>query len=195
MMDAKVKLLIVDDDEATRFSLCQIFCCMGHTVRGAGDGFAALRQIRETVPDIILSDLNMPKMSGFEFLSVIRRRFPSIYVIAMSGSYHDEIVPQGLAADGFHEKATGLATLFRVFKTATESDEASLRATRTTAPIWIPPGCLELPKDREVLISCPDCMRAFSQTYKIQGSVEEIDCAHCGSSINYAVVESLALVG
>jgi CheY-like chemotaxis protein len=195
MMDGNVKLLIVDDDAATRYSLCQIFSCLGHSVRGAEDGFSALRQIREIVPDIILSDLNMPKMSGFEFLSIIRRRFPSIYVIAMSGSYHDEKVPRGLAADGFHEKATGLATLFNAFKTATGSDQASLRASRTTTPIWIPQGRFDLARGREVLISCPDCMRAFSQTYENHGSVEEIDCAHCGSSINYAVVEPLAMAG
>jgi len=195
MMDPKIKLLIVDDDAATRFSLCQIFSCLGHTVRGAEDGFSALRQIREIVPDIILSDLNMPKMSGFEFLSIVRRRFPSIYVIAMSGSYRDEKVPRGLAADGFHEKTTGVTALFNTFKAATQSDEASLQASRTSAPIWLPHDHFDLARGREVLISCPDCMRAFSQTYQNQGSVEEIDCAHCGSSINYAVVEPLAMAG
>src|ERR1700676_3247425 len=92
-MDTKVKLLIVDDDAATLFSLCQIFSCLGHTVRGAEDGFSPLPQIRKVVPDIILSDLNMPNMSGLEFLSIVRRRFPSIYIIAMSGSYRDERVP------------------------------------------------------------------------------------------------------
>ena len=53
----------------------------------AEDGFSALAEIRKEVPDILLSDLNMPRMSGFELLSVVRRRFPSIRTIAMSGAF------------------------------------------------------------------------------------------------------------
>jgi CheY-like chemotaxis protein len=60
---------------------------IGYSVRSAQDGFSALVEIRKDVPDIILSDLNMPGMSGFELLSVVRRRFPSIRVIAMSGAF------------------------------------------------------------------------------------------------------------
>jgi CheY-like chemotaxis protein len=41
--------------------------------------------MKSKVPELIVSDLNMPQMSGFEFLSVIRRRFPAVLVIAMSG--------------------------------------------------------------------------------------------------------------
>ena len=49
---------------------------IGYRVRSAEDGFSALREMRHEVPDILLSDLNMPGMSGFELLSVVRRRFP-----------------------------------------------------------------------------------------------------------------------
>jgi DNA-binding response OmpR family regulator len=55
--------------------------------------------------DLVISDLNMPQMSGFEFLSVIRRRVPQVLVIAMSGAYAagDE-VPGGVIADAFYAK-------------------------------------------------------------------------------------------
>jgi CheY-like chemotaxis protein len=69
---AKVKFLIVDDDPYTRMSLSHIFTELGYSVRRAEDGFSALFEIRQEIPDIILSDLNMPGMSGFEFLSVVR---------------------------------------------------------------------------------------------------------------------------
>ena len=59
------------------------------------DGLSALIEIREEVPDILLSDLNMPAMSGFELLSVVRRRFPAIYVIAMSGMFTESPDPSG----------------------------------------------------------------------------------------------------
>ena len=75
MPNAKVKLLVVDDDVSLLMLLSQIFTESGYSVRSAEDGFSALAEIRNEIPNIILSDLNMPGMSGFEFLSVVRRRF------------------------------------------------------------------------------------------------------------------------
>ena len=70
----KHNLLIVDDDEDTRRLLMQIFIARGLNVRIAKDGFEALERIRNGRPEILLSDLNMPGMSGFELLSVVRRQ-------------------------------------------------------------------------------------------------------------------------
>src|ERR1700677_1978070 len=111
MPDLKATMLIVDDEPSTRTLLSQILGGLGHRVRAAEDGFSALEQIRQTVPDIILSDLNMPGMSGFELLSVVRRRLPAIYVIATSGAYTGRGIPRGIVADAFYQKATGLDTL------------------------------------------------------------------------------------
>src|SRR5271154_6961265 len=98
MPGAKIKILIVDDDDALRTSLSSIFTTFGHTVRSAEDGFSALVEIRRSIPDVLISDLNMPGMSGFELLSVVRRRMPGIYVIASSGAFTGNSVPHGIAA-------------------------------------------------------------------------------------------------
>jgi len=108
MPNPKIKLLIVDDDPSIVVLLSQIFTELGHSVRSAQDGLAAFVDIRQDMPDVILSDLNMPGMSGFEFLSVVRRRFPTIYVIAMSGAFLGDGLQAGIAADHFYEKATNL---------------------------------------------------------------------------------------
>jgi CheY-like chemotaxis protein len=76
-----------------RACLSEIFIESGYAVRIASDGFSALAEIREEIPDLILSDLNMPGMSGFELLSVVRRRFPSIRVIAMSSAFSGVDLP------------------------------------------------------------------------------------------------------
>lgn len=111
MPTEKAALLIVKNEPSTRESLSGIFSEFGYRVRSAEDGFSALVEIRNNSPDIILSDLNMPGMSGFELLSVIRRRFPAIRVIAMSGSSAGTGIPAGVAADAFYEKGSPVRSL------------------------------------------------------------------------------------
>jgi len=52
------------------------------------------------LPDVIISDLQMPKMNGFEFLPVMRKRFPQIPIIAISGEFSGRDVPESVLADG-----------------------------------------------------------------------------------------------
>ena len=108
------RLLIVDDDSSIRESLSFVLAEIGHSVRAAEDGLSALIEIRKEIPDIILSDLNMPGMSGFELLSVVHRRFPAIPVIAMSGAFSGDEVPSGVVADAFYQKGSSLGALLMI---------------------------------------------------------------------------------
>ncbi len=194
MPDAKTRLLIVDDEPATRVLLAQIFTGMGHQVDCAADGFAALQQIRQAVPDVILSDLNMPGMSGFEFLSVVRRRLPGIYVIATSGAYSGNAIPEGVAADAFYEKATNLRELFDMVQAAAMAQAVPVREDAARTPIWLCPQ-REPQADTEIVIPCPECLRTFPQRHASRaGVVQRVDCLYCRSAILYAVVEVLAAV-
>ena len=65
-------IVVVDDNPALLTVLSEIFKEHGYTVRTAADGFEALAVIRDREPGILVSDLNMPGMSGFELLSVVR---------------------------------------------------------------------------------------------------------------------------
>ncbi|HLJ89935.1 MAG TPA: response regulator [Candidatus Angelobacter sp.] len=101
----KSEILVVDDDAAVRDSVAMVLRTAGYNVSSAEHGFDALLQMKSTLPAIVLSDLNMPQMSGFEFLSVVRQRFPQVSVIAMSGAYHSgEAVPSEMIADAFYSK-------------------------------------------------------------------------------------------
>ena len=53
---------------------------------------------------MIVSDLKMPNISGFEFLSIVRRRFPQMPTIAVSGEFHPPVEPVGVSADAFLAK-------------------------------------------------------------------------------------------
>jgi CheY-like chemotaxis protein len=113
MIDSQMRLLVVDDDILIQAALSQVFSGIGYQVQTAHDGFSALAEIERELPDILVSDLYMPGMSGFEFLPIVRRRFPSVRVIAMSATYTAESLPAGVIADRFHPKDAGLEFLLQ----------------------------------------------------------------------------------
>lgn len=185
----KSKLLIVEDEPATRSTLAQIFTGMGHEVSSAEDGFAGLERIREQMPDIILSDLNMPGMSGFEFLSVVRRKLPGIYVIATSGAYSGPEVPDGIAADVFYQKATGLKSLLEMMTAADKTERSGARMGLKPAPIWVAHDSAKAQDASYAAISCSECMRVNAYAVASREQVVHTEsCNYCGLPIHYAVV-------
>ena len=123
----KVNLLIVDDDLLLRISLSQIFSGLNYEVRSAEDGLSTLCEIDRKLPAIILSDLYMPRMSGFDLLAQVRSRFPSIMLIAMSASFTGSAVPDGVVADAFYEKGAGLRPLLKIMHDMTATHWISSR--------------------------------------------------------------------
>jgi len=105
MSNELASILIVDDNDDLRGELGDLFSDCGYRVRTAADGFSALAEMRSELPDVLISDLEMPRMSGFELLLVVRERFPEVGVIAMSGAYSGNRVPRGVAADAFYPKS------------------------------------------------------------------------------------------
>ena len=189
MPDAKVKLLVVDDDVSLLMLLSQIFTESGYNnVRSAEDGFSALAEIRNEIPNIILSDLNMPGMSGFEFLSVVRRRFPAIRVIAMSGALSGDGVPPGVVADAFYEKGTNVSSLLQIMNDMADMECSFFRHPGALAPIWIPKNGHDPSGEEYVTVTCPECLRAFPQVLgKDILLINETDCVHCSSLVHYAL--------
>ena len=104
MRDVRASILIAEDDESVRTSLAEIFRVLGHRVRCASDGLAALTEISQEIPEILLSDLNMSGMSGFELLPIVRRQFPAISLVAMSGAFSGTQIRCGVTAHAFYPK-------------------------------------------------------------------------------------------
>jgi CheY-like chemotaxis protein len=181
-------IVLVDDNPAIRYGLSEIFKRRGYAVRTASDGFSALALIRDRAPGILLSDLNMPGMSGFELLSVVRRRFPAIAVIAMSGAYSSIFVPSGVAADAFYAKGSnGAARLFEILWSIEDRD--SRESMRTEVPIWIPSLSAHVCDGPGVAVSCPDCLRVFFPPFDgAKGSTHLTSCSHCFNPVQLAIV-------
>src|SRR3977135_1378339 len=104
MANFHYRLLVIDDERPSRDLVQSSLSMKGYEVCVAKDGFAALAQMRGALPDLIVTDLKMPNMSGFEFLSIARRRFPQIPTIAVSGEFHAPVEPLGVLADDFLAK-------------------------------------------------------------------------------------------
>src|SRR6476620_10720729 len=100
----QTRILVVEDDATVRLTISNLLRDQGYDVSIAIDGFDALLRLEQKIPDLVLSDLNMPQMSGFELLSVVRRRFPEVLVVASSGAYDSSAVPNGVIADAFYAK-------------------------------------------------------------------------------------------
>jgi CheY-like chemotaxis protein len=115
----KPNILIVEDDDQIRILLCAILEQSGYSVRPATDGVAALEELRAEIPDILLSDLHMPRMSGFELLPVVRQLFPMTRVVAMSSAFLGNDVPAGIIADAFYAKASDVVALLQIIETMT----------------------------------------------------------------------------
>ena len=69
-------VLLVDDDPAVRTLLSRQLKQKGFETREAEDGIKGLARLRNELPGVIISDLEMPRMSGIEFVSVVCLRFP-----------------------------------------------------------------------------------------------------------------------
>ena len=123
-----LNLLVVEDEAALRTSLSQIFGAIGHRVRCAEDGFSALSELGLEVPDVILSDLNMPGMSGFELLSVVRQRFPAIRLVAMSSAFPQGGVPPGVVADAFYQKGNNLVSLLQIVESMAQPAQSLINS-------------------------------------------------------------------
>ena len=190
---AKCQILVVDDDESVRESVAMSLIAAGYDVVAAEDGFRALLLLRKNMPDVVLSDLDMPGMSGFELLSVVRRRFPQISTVAMSGAYVGEEVPFGVIADGFFAKGSQSKNLLRTIQTLLLT--ARTRSSdhyRECAPAWIPRNGNDSKAMPYVVLTCAECLRAFSMNLmeRITGKVLEIPCRSCHSTNRYIIQPS-----
>jgi CheY-like chemotaxis protein len=177
------RVLVVEDELINRDILrSTLETAGGFEVRSSDDGFGALVILRGLLPEVLITDLEMPRMSGFELLSIVRRRFPQIGVVAVSGSFH--------AAD--HSRVLVDAFVSKPFRTeelldalATVRNAASDRSERKrseNAPIWVPRE-----EKGYYVITCTDCLRSFSIVPDLHSIAREsvVECIHCGVKLRY----------
>jgi len=152
-MNADIRLLIVDDNVATRYALRRRLALHGYSVTEAGTGGAGLALIGSEHFDALILDVNLPDMSGFDIVRLLRAKpetalLPVIHVSAASIQTGDIITGLDAGADAYlvhpvdaDVLVATLRTLLRVRDTerALRDSEASFREifTNVSAPIAV----------------------------------------------------------
>jgi DNA-binding NtrC family response regulator len=112
-MAEKSSILVVDDEEALRTVLSSELENEGYTIASAGDGDDAINILRDRTFDLVLLDIKMPRVDGFEVLRFIKERFPATKVIMLTGfaDLKNAIESKKLGAEDFVSKPYDLVDL------------------------------------------------------------------------------------
>jgi CheY-like chemotaxis protein len=127
-------ILVIDDEDGVRRAIGKVLVREGHEVIEAQDGKVALGLVQSQPPDLVICDLFMPEMDGVEVLRELRRDYPELKVVAISGgAYEGKVqlldVAKGLGAVAVLKKPFELAQLLSVVQGVLEGGEAGSQPT------------------------------------------------------------------
>jgi two-component system KDP operon response regulator KdpE len=102
------RILIVEDDPALRNSVRSVLERDGHEVRSAGDGAAGTRELAQAKYDVVLLDIGLPFVDGWDILRAHEgKRLPSVIVISARGAESDKVRALDMGADDYLAKPFG----------------------------------------------------------------------------------------
>jgi CheY-like chemotaxis protein len=81
-------ILVVEDDPIMREALTDWLQAAGYGVRTAADGSAGLAAVKLAVPAVVITDIHMPGTSGAAIISELKRDYPEVAIIAISGLFN-----------------------------------------------------------------------------------------------------------
>jgi two-component system OmpR family response regulator len=107
------RILVVDDEPGVREMLTDALAMQGHGVVAVADGFLALGELRESVFDLVVSDINMPRVDGYQLLERMRGLGDSTPVILLTARGEKADLARGfrVGADDYVTKPFGLEEL------------------------------------------------------------------------------------
>lgn len=117
-MARRPMVLVVDDDASIRTALCDELAAAGCDTVEAADGEEGIARFTEVSPDLVLSDLAMPRADGFALLRSIRRQHRTpIVVLSVRGGESDKVRALDLGADDYVTKPFSLPELLARVRT------------------------------------------------------------------------------
>lgn len=104
-------ILIVDDDPAIRATVGEILEFEGYNVVQASNGAEALRALERTDPALILLDMRMPVLDGWDFAGIMQRRSVPPPIVVMTAAQNARLWSQEIDAVGYLAKPFDLVEL------------------------------------------------------------------------------------
>lgn len=124
-MSKKVNVLIVDDEEEFAITLAERLNLRGYNTRVENDGEGALNAVNTSLPDVVVLDVKMPGIDGFEVLKRIKSEYPQVPVILLTGhgATKDGIKGMELGAYDYLIKPVDITELIEKMDSAIEASK------------------------------------------------------------------------
>ena len=127
------KILIIEDDKGINESLCDILELSGYNTISSSDGKEGYKKILSENPDLVICDINMPELNGFELLGAINQRLSEDVLpvfIFLTAKVENQDIRQGLnlGADDYVTKPFDLNELLEIIKMRLEKRDKVLKS-------------------------------------------------------------------
>jgi two-component system, sensor histidine kinase and response regulator len=83
--DGDKRVLVIDDDEIIRISCQEILKKAGYLVESFGNGHEGIKRIQQVKPQILVVDIKMPELDGFQVMEIVRKIDPSLVIVVITG--------------------------------------------------------------------------------------------------------------
>ena len=155
-MEEKIRILVVDDTNALRIGTVRILRQAGYSVDEAATGKECLEKVRDTNPDLVLLDVNLPDINGFEICRLLKsdsqgRRVYVVMLSASKTSSDDRSEGLELGADGYmarpisnRELLAGVRAIKRIIQAERERDRLIQELQQALANIKVLRGLLPI---------------------------------------------------
>ena len=187
-MQFKHRVLIVDDDPEIRNIAAIVLQINNYDVEAAENGIEAISVLKKKRPHVMISDLSMPYMNGYELLRLTRRFFPAMGAIVVSGLEGIE-APGGDLADAVFAKGEySVADLLSCV-----SDLASRYPLRKpSVESHVSQSWISMDDRRNFWTVCNECLTSFSrpQSQMAFSGMHRAYCPSCGQSIRFMMQQA-----
>jgi DNA-binding response OmpR family regulator len=132
------RILVVEDEEAIRMGLLDLLEIEGYETVAATDGTEAMEKVKQWHPHLVLLDVMLPKVSGFEVCRYIRKEHPEVFVLLLTAKNEEmsKITGLEMGADDYITKPFSVSELLARIRTR-------LRRVAAPAPTTTEPDILE----------------------------------------------------
>ena len=189
-----MKVLIVEDNEDSRNLLMKQFHACGYEVTPTANGAEALEQALVQSPDIIVSDIMMPKMDGYQLCHECKQNdklkdIPFVFYTATYTREEDEKFALSLGADAFVTKPTELDTFVQMLSEIVEKSTSGLQPSAKVAPLE--PSLFIVEHDKRIFTKLEDKVAQLEAEitqrkqieYNLNERVKELQCLYGITSI------------